>query len=192
MKRQLYRDWYSIVVYPHSEAINDVKALKDTLWSKIGWYASRNSEAHITVIEFSADQYELDFYIRQLEKFCYSQKQQEVIFDQLSLSKFSNAIVLLPNNSSKPYLNDLLVRLRKRLKTSDTINGSGAHISIGRKLSPDQIDRAESLYDYVNLRFNCDTIAIRKFNKNRGQFEVINKFKFLQNPLVNSQCSLFS
>ncbi|WP_293788290.1 2'-5' RNA ligase family protein [uncultured Pedobacter sp.] len=191
MQPQLYRDWYSIVVYPHSEAINDVKVLKDTLWSKIGWYASRNSEAHITVIEFSADQYELDFYVRHLEKFCYSQKQQEVIFDQLSLSKFSHAIVLLPNNSSKPYLNDLLVRLRKQLKTSDTINGSGAHISIGRKLTSDQIDRAENLYDYVNVKFTCDTIAIRRFCEINRQFEIIKTFKFPENPCDNTQYLLF-
>lgn len=192
MKRQLNKDWYSIVVYPHSEAISDVKVLKDTLWSKIGWYASRNSKAHITVIEFSADQYELDFYIRQLEKFCYAQKQQEVIFDQLSFSKFSRAIVLLPSDSSKPYLSDLLKRLRKQLKTSYTVKGSNAHISIGRELSSSQIDRTESLFDHVNVRFNCDTIAIRKFDKNRRQFEVIKAFKFWENPLIDSQYSLFN
>ncbi|MBB6240306.1 hypothetical protein HDC90_004977 [Pedobacter sp. AK013] len=78
MKLQLGRDRYSIVIYPHSEAINDVKVLKDKLWSKIGWYNSKNSEAHITINEFSADQYELDFYSRKLEKFCHFQKQQKL------------------------------------------------------------------------------------------------------------------
>lgn len=187
MNLKLNRDWYSVVVYPHPEVINEVAVMKDKFAAKIGWYASRNSKAHITVIAFIADQYELAFYIRQIEKFCYSQKQQEVVFDQLSLSKFSRAAVMLPNDSSKPYLNDLLKRLRKQLKTSQTINGSNAHISIGRKLSSSQIDLAESLYSHVSLKFNCDTVAIRKFIETKGQFEVIRTFRFLEKPFNDAQ-----
>jgi hypothetical protein len=191
MNIKLNRDWYSIVVYPQAEVIDEVAVMKDKYAAKIGWYASRNSKAHITVIAFMADRYELAFYIKQIEKFCYSQKQQEVVFDQLSLSKFSHAAVMLPNDSSKPYLSDLLKRLRRQLKTSQTINGSNAHISIGRELSPAQIDLAENLYDNVSLKFNCDTVAIRKFDETKRQFEVIKIFKFLENPLIASQYSLF-
>lgn len=191
MDLKFKKDWYSIVVYPQTEIIDEVSGLKDILANKIGWYASRNSKAHITVIAFMADQYELAFYIRQIEKFCYSQKQQEVVFDQLSLSKFSHAAVMLPNDSSKPYLSDLLKRLRKQLRTSQTLNGSNAHISIGRELSSVQIDQAENLYDHVSLKFNCDTVAIRKFSETKKQFQVIKTFKFLENPLIDAQYSLF-
>jgi len=191
MSLKFKKDWYSIVVYPQTEIIDEVSDLKDILANKIGWYASRNSKAHITVIAFMADQYELAFYIRQIEKFCYSQKQQEVVFDQLSLSRFSHAAVILPNDLSKPYLSDLLKRLRKQLRTSQTISGRNAHISIGRELSSAQIDLAENLYDHVSLKFNCDTVAIRKFSKTKEQFEVIKAFKFLENPLIDAQYSLF-
>lgn len=191
MNLKLNRDWYSIVVYPPPEVIDEVAVMKDIFAAKIGRYASRNSKAHITVITFMSDQYELLFYIRQLEKFCYSQKKQEVVFDQLSLSKFSHAAVMLPHDSSKSYLSDLLKRLRKQLKTSQTLNGSNAHISIGRELTSAQIDLAENLYDHVSLKFSCDTVAIRKFNETARQFEVIKTFKFLENPLIDSQYSLF-
>ncbi|GGH07665.1 MULTISPECIES: hypothetical protein [Pedobacter] len=192
MNLKLNRDWYSVVIYPQAKVIDEIAVMKDKFAAKIGWFASRNSKAHITVVVFMADQYELNFYIEQIEEFCYTQKQQEVVFDQLSLSKFSRAIVLLPNDLSKAYLTDLLKRLRKQLRTSQTINGSNAHISIGRELSSAQIELAENLYDQVSLKFNCDTVAIRKFNETKRQFEVIKTFKFLENPLIDTQYLLFN
>jgi len=190
MDLKLKKERYSIVVYPHREVINDVKVLKDILWSKVGWYNSRNSEAHITIIEFSADHYELGFYKKCIEKICSSQRPQEVTFDYLSLSKFSQAIVLLPNDTSKLYLNDLLKAFRKRLKSKNSINGSNAHISIGRELSSAQIDQTENLYGHINIAFNCDTIAIRKLDEIKKQFMVVNEFKLTGHPLNHHQYSL--
>lgn len=191
MDLKLNRELYSIVVYPHKESIDEVKVLKDLLAAKIGWYSSRNSDAHITIIEFWADQYELECYKRCIERICCSQRPQKVTFDYLSRSKFSHAIVLLPNDLSKPYLNDLLKILRKALKTNHAVNGANAHISIGRKLSSAQIDQAEHLYGNIHLEFNCDTIAIRKLNNIKKQFEVINEFKLLGNPINHYQSVLF-
>jgi len=191
MDLKLKKDRYSIVVYPQNETIDEVKVLKDLLWSRIGQYASRNSEAHVTIIEFWADQYELEFYKRRIEKICHSQRPKKVIFDSLSLSKFSHAIVLLPDDSSKPYLNDLLKIFRKGLKTNHTVNGANAHISIGRELSSAQIDQVENLYGNINITFNCNTIAIRKLDKVKKQFVVVNEFKLLGNPLKEGQLLLF-
>ncbi|MBT2561728.1 hypothetical protein J7E50_12875 [Pedobacter sp. ISL-68] len=184
------RDTYSIVVYPQNETIDEVKVLKDILWSKIGWYNSRNSKAHITIIMFLADQYELGFYKKCIERICRLQRAQEVTFDYLSLSKFSHAVVLLPNDSSKPYLNDLLKNFRKGIKTKHTVKGDNAHISIGRKLSSAQIDQAEHLYGNINMAFNCDTIAIRKLDEVKKQFVVIDEFKLLGSPVNYHQYSL--
>jgi len=191
MDLKLKKEWYSIVVYPQTETIDEVKVLKDLLWSKIGWYASRNSAAHITIIEFLADQYELVVYKRCIERICRLQSAQEVTFDSLSLSKFSQAIVLLPSDSCKLYLNDLLKAFRKRLRSKNTINGGNAHISIGRELSSAQIDQAENLYENISITFNCDTIAIRKLDEVKKQFVVINEFKLLGNPLKEGQFLLF-
>ncbi|MDQ0966455.1 hypothetical protein QFZ20_001858 [Flavobacterium sp. W4I14] len=90
MDLKLKKDRYSIVVYPQRKSINEVSVLKNTLAEKIGWYSSRNSEAHVTIIEFSADYYELVFYKKCIEKICSSQRPQEVTFDDLSLSKFQS------------------------------------------------------------------------------------------------------
>lgn len=191
MDLKLNRELYSIVVYPHKESIADVKVLKDLLAAKIGLYASRNSEAHITIMMFWAGLYELECWKKRIEKICRSQRPQEVIFDSLSLSKFSHAIVLLPNDSSRLYLSDLLKIFRQGLKTGHAVNGANAHISIGRELSSAQIDQAEHLYGNIHLEFNCDAIAVRKLNIIKNQFEVISEFKLLGNPLKEEQLLLF-
>lgn len=61
METKLKKDWYSIVVYPQKGIINKVKIMKDELADRIGNYKSRNSEAHITIIEFEADLNEFFF-----------------------------------------------------------------------------------------------------------------------------------
>lgn len=77
------------------------------------------------------------------------------------------------------------------MKTRYTKSGGEAHISIGRKLSSTQIDLTQNLFGPVTLKFNCDTVAIRKFSETKKQFEVIKTFKFLENLLIDTQYSLF-
>ncbi|WP_029276425.1 hypothetical protein [Pedobacter borealis] len=191
MNLKLNRDWYSIVVYPHREAINDVKVLKDMLWSKVGWYNSRDSEAHVTIALFEANKCEFDFYISYIKDFCYAEKPNFVMFDHLIASEKNGAVVVLPNKSSKPYLNNLFKRFRPGLRYKKVMNGTDAHISIGRKLHPEDIEIAQDLFEEVSLNFLCEKIAIRKFNDEIGQYEVIYEFYFLGNPPKQGQLSLF-
>lgn len=51
---------YSVVFAPPQDGIDYVDRLKSELYSKINWYNSRNSKAHVTVIEFTADEDELE------------------------------------------------------------------------------------------------------------------------------------
>lgn len=185
------RKEYSLVLHPSIEIIDKVAALKAKLTTKIRKYASRDSVAHVTIIKFLASQKELMIIEKKIEMFCNSQKQQKVIFNRLISSKKSRTIFVIPDESSKTYLKNLLDDFRKRLKTRYTKSGGEAHISIGRKLSSTQIDLAQNLFGPVTLKFNCDTVALRKFSETKKQFEVIKTFKFLENPLIDAQYSLF-
>jgi hypothetical protein len=186
MDLRLKKDRYSIVVYPHRETIGDVRVLKDLLWSKVGWYNSRDSEAHVTIALFEANKRELDFYIAYTEDFCYAEKPNFVMFDHLIASGKNGAVVVLPNKNSKPYFNNLFKRFREGLRYKKVINGAAAHISIGRKLHPEDIERAQHLFEEVSLDFLCEKIAIRKFNGVMRQYEVC----FLGNPPKQGQLSL--
>jgi len=190
MDLKFKKDRYSIVVYPHREVIGDVRVLKDRLWSKVGWYHSRDSEAHVTIALFEANKRELDFYIAYTEDFCYAEKPNFVMFDHLVASEKNGAIVVLPNKNAKPYFNNLFKRFRDGLRYKKVINGSAAHISIGRKLHPIDIEIAQDLFEEVSLNFLCEKIAIRKFNDEIRQYEVIYEFYFLGNPLKQGQLSL--
>jgi hypothetical protein len=46
------------------------------------------------------------------------------------------------------------------------------HMSIGRRLQPDWIGIAYSLFVEFGAKFQWESITIRKFNENRGQFDV--------------------
>lgn len=50
MNTKLKKDWYSIVLYPQKEIIGRVKIMKDELALNVGHYKSRNSEAHMTIV----------------------------------------------------------------------------------------------------------------------------------------------
>lgn len=185
------REEYSLLVHPSADIIDHIAALKAKLTAKIWKYASRDSIAHVTILNFVATHKELMIIEKNIEIFCNSQKRQKVVFDRLIYSKKSRTIFVNPAESSTIYLKNLFNDFRKRLKTRYTKSGGEAHISIGRELTSAQIDLAENLCDHFSLKFNCDTVAIRKFNKAAGQFEVIKTFKFLENPLIDSQYSLF-
>jgi hypothetical protein len=185
------KERYSIVVYPQRKSINEVSVLKNTLAEKIGWYSSRNSKAHVTIAIFKANNREFDFYISYVKDFCYAEKPNFVRFDQLIASGKNGAVVVLPDKNSKPYLNDLFKRFRQGLRYKKVMNGSAAHISIGRKLHPEDIEIAQDLFEEVSLNFLCEKIAIRKFNDEKGQYEVIYEFCFLGNPPKQGQLSFF-
>jgi len=191
MEINLKKERYSIVVYPHKEIIGKVKIMKDKLAHGVGNYKSRNSEAHMTIVEFDADPNEFIFYKFYLKNFCFYQKPEYILFNKILLSEQSQALILLPAIESKVYLRDLLKNFRRGLKYMNVTNGSAAHISIGRELNPTQIDAANHIFSEVNLDFNCEKIAIRKYNSSIKQFEVIYEFYFLGNPPVDGQLSLF-
>ena len=58
---------YSVVFYSKG-LVEPVKKLKDFLKSKIDWYNSCNSEAHITICEFTIDESQFDSIKQKLAK----------------------------------------------------------------------------------------------------------------------------
>ncbi|WP_431242086.1 hypothetical protein ACQ9BO_19415 [Flavobacterium sp. P21] len=60
---------YSVVIHPSDNGIDSVKVMKDYLKSKIGWFNSCNSVAHITICEFKIDESQLDSIKKSFLKF---------------------------------------------------------------------------------------------------------------------------
>lgn len=170
---------YSVVFHPSDVIIEEVKQMKELLASKIGWYNSKNSLAHITINELERDERELETIKSKLTEITTYLKPQEVTFD--SFSTFPNgAFFLVPNETSREYLKQIMTSVHQKFPYPVTITSNEPHISIGRRIPPEKISIAKNLFsENPTINFVCDTIALRVFNEKRGQFDIIATFSFL-------------
>lgn len=170
---------YSIVIQPSNSVIEEVKQMKELLASKIGWYNSKNSVAHITINEFEQNEIELVNIKSKLTEITTYLKSQEVQFTNFDV--FPNgAFFLKPNVSSRHYLKKIMTSVHQKFSYPTNIKSYEPHMSIGRRIQPESIEIAKSLFSKdPNISFMCDTIALRCFNEERKQFDVIATFSFL-------------
>jgi 2'-5' RNA ligase len=183
---------YSLVIAPPPSGIDYVTKLKDELNSKIDWYNSRNSKAHITIVEFTADEYELVYIIDQIKEVASYEKPMHLSFD--GVSNYPNgAVFLKPDLATKVPLTDLMVRVQKKLNIKNSYKSKDPHISIGRKLSEENVGIALRMFANVKLAFDCNHLILRKFNTVKKQYDYFSEdFPFLGLPQKpNAQQSLF-
>ncbi|MDI9310845.1 MAG: 2'-5' RNA ligase family protein [Limnohabitans sp.] len=167
----------SVIIHPSDEIIEEVRLMKETLASKIGWYHSKNSLAHITINELETNESELEKIKRKLSTISRYLKTQEVIFDDFGT--FPNgAFFLSPDVDSRLYLKNTMQDFHNSFDYKTTIKSSEPHISIGRKLTLEQIEIGKALFEKPNLSFTCNRIALRLFNTERRQFDIIEEYSF--------------
>lgn len=170
---------YSIVILPPQDEINYVADLKNQLNEKIGWYNSRNAKAHITICEFTADLDELDHVVMNLKEIVRSETPRHLVFDGVD-SYANGAVYLKPTLQTKVPLTELMVRVQKNLGITNLYKSKAPHISIGRKLSAENVAIALKMFENAKLNFNCTHLVLRKFNPNIKQYEVfLEDFDFL-------------
>ena len=56
------------------------------------------------------------------------------------------------------------------------------HLSIARRLSPENLLKASELFTTIDLNFTCDSVILRLFDDDKKQFFVIDTFPFNDNP----------
>ncbi len=168
---------FSIVIFPNEDQIHQVKGYKQLLKSKIGWFGSANSAAHITVINFE-NEFTLALYIEQIRKYCKTITSQKVIFN--SWGTFGEkTFFIAPDEQSKIYLNALISQLH--LFLGFKISNSNPHLTIARGLDAKKMTTAKTIFSNteVNFEFNCDAIYIRKFNQQTKQYtDIVEKIHF--------------
>jgi len=189
---QVMKDLYSVVIAPPQDGIEYVTKLKDELYAEIGWYNSRNSKAHITICEFTADDDELDKIIENLLEISSYEKPIDLSFN--GVDNYPNgAVFLKPNQNTKTPLSELMIRIHKKLNLKNSYKSKDPHISIGRKLNEQNVEVALKMFAEVKLDFECKNLLLRKFNPKKKQYEKFSEeFPFLGTPpKPNSQQSLF-
>src|SRR5690606_31391705 len=105
-------------------------------------------------------------------------KPQEVTFD--SFSTFPNgAFFLVPNETSREYLKQIMTSVHQKFIYPTKIKSNEPHISIGRRIQPEKIEIAKSLFSKnPTISFTCNKLALRVFNDDIKQFDIIETFDF--------------
>ncbi|TKC10295.1 2'-5' RNA ligase family protein [Pedobacter polaris] len=188
----LLEDKYSIAIMPLQNGIEFVAKLKNDLYSEIGWYNSRNSDAHITISEFVTHEDEVNRIINHLKEVVSYENPIHLNFDGVN-SYANGAVFLAPDEQTKITLTSLMKRIQKNLDIKNSYNSKDPHMSIGRKLSEQNVKIALQMFADVKLDFDCANLVLRKFNPNKRQYEIFSEdFKFLGvEPKPNPQQSLF-
>ena len=172
---------YSIVIHPSPEIIASIKTMKEDLSSKIGWFNSKNSVAHITICEFKIDESQIEKFKQKLLKVCDNFIPFSVSLDHFG-SYGSGAFFIGPNEDSKQNLKPIMKKTQDALQLSNLKKSSDPHISIGRKLTPENIEIENDLVTAIHMYFLCDTIILRELDPVKRQFFVIDSFAFGSNP----------
>ena len=180
----------SVIIHPSDQAVEAVRLMKESLASKIGWYHSKNSLAHITINEFEVPESELGNIKRKLAAISRYLKAQDVVFNDFGA--FPNgAFFLSPDAVSKLYLKKTMQNVHQAFPYKTILKSSEPHISIGRKLSLEHIEIGKSLLGNPRLSFTCDRLALRLFNTERKQFGIVEEYLFGNEERGGTQGVLF-
>ncbi len=182
---------YSIAIHPSTENIAFIKTMKEELAAKIGWFNSKNSIAHITLNEFEATDSDMVKIKKQLIQLCDTLQPTEVHCDSFGSYPNNGAFFIAPDEASKKNLKVIMKHINDNLKVTAKFKSSDPHMSIARRLTPEKLAVANSLFPSIGISFLCDSVVIRKFNPEIKQFEVLDTFTFNGNTSSSVQGTLF-
>ena len=169
---------YSVVFHPSETVIKAVKELKEQLSSKIGWFPSKNSLAHVTICEFEYDLNTYENIKARIANYCRYQIPFNVTFNDFG-NYANGAFFIAPDIESKIKMTEIMKEIPKQIQFPVSHKSSEPHISIGRQLSKEQLKEAYNLFQKIHLNFTCEGITIRVFNPERKQYDVLETIPFL-------------
>src|SRR6478609_9179834 len=168
---------YSLVIHPPEEILALVKSMKYQLATEVGWYNSKNSVGHITICEFKATETAIETIKKQISKLC-----DLLVPVAVHLNEFGSfpngAFFIAPDNDSKKDLKRIMSHFNKSIQVADMKKSDNPHLSIARRLSPENLLKANQLFTEIDLNFVCDNVILRQFDDKVKQFFVIDTFRF--------------
>lgn len=172
---------YSLVIHPPEAILILVKSMKEQLATEVGWFNSKNSVGHITICEFKATDVAIEKIKIQISKVCHTLSPVEVRLNEFGT--FPNgAFFIAPDSDSKKSLKRILKQFNESLRIPDMLKSDNPHLSIARRLKPENLSKANCLFSTIDLNFVCDSVVLRQFDENIKQFFVTNTFMFKDNP----------
>jgi len=172
---------YSLVIHPSEPILTLMKSMKEQLYTQVGWFNSKNSVGHITICEFKATEKGIENIKNQILKICDTLSPFEVHLNEFG--SFPNgAFFIAPDNNSKKSLKHIMKRFHKSLLIPNMLKSDNPHLSIARRLKPENLAKANRLFTTIDLNFVCNGVVLRQFDENIKQFFVIDTCEFKDNP----------
>lgn len=172
---------YSLVIHPPENILILIKSMKEQLAAEVGWFNSKNSVGHITICEFKATEKGIENIKNQISKACNTLSPVEVYLNEFG--SFPNgAFFIAPDNNSKKNLKHIMKRFHKSLLIPNMLKSDNPHLSIARRLKPENLAKANRMFTTIDLDFVCGSVVLRQFDENIKQFFVIDTFEFKGNP----------
>lgn len=171
---------YSVAIYPSADVIAYIKQMKETLAEKIGWFNSKNAVAHITICEFTLAETEIEKIKQRLAKSTAAFSPFSVVLNAFGTYP-NGAYFISPSPEAKNNLKPLMKKVQAAMRMTKLIKSNDPHVSIGRKLSPENIAIATTVFKSINQVFVCDQLVLREFDPIQRQFFVLDTFPFNDN-----------
>lgn len=172
---------YSLVIHPPEEILVLVKYMKEQLATEVGWFNSKNSVGHITICEFTATEEIIEIIKKQITQLCNSLNPVNVHLNELG--SFPNgAFFIAPDSESKKDLKHIMKHFNKSLRLHNMKKSDNPHLSIARRLSPENLEKAKQFFTAIDVDFVCESVVLRQFDENKKQFFATHNFPFNENP----------
>lgn len=182
---------YSLVIHPPEPILALVKSMKEQLAAEVGWFNSKNSVGHITICEFKATEKQLENIKNKIQKICNTLSAVNVHLNEFG--SFPNgAFFIAPDKDSHKSLKHIMKQFHKSLLIPIALKSDNPHLSIARRLKPENLAKANKMFTTIDLNFVCDSVVLRQFDEHIKQFFVIDTLKFGDNPKIDAiQGTLF-
>lgn len=182
---------YSLCFQPDDATIEIVRQMKLQLADHIGWYNSKNSLAHMTISKFQTDSMGVNKIAQLVRQQCSTFKPTQVLFNDYG--QYPNgAFFLAVDKEDQVTLKEYAKKVMSKVSLPDVYKSNEPHMSIARKLEPIKLQQALVFFEKPAISFMCDKVALRQFNPERRQYDIIDIFPFLGMPSNEAeQLSLF-
>lgn len=168
---------YCIAFSPSEPILLLVRSMKEKLFKEVKWFHSKNSVAHITICLFKATDDSVEIITHKLGLLCATFEPFEVHLNSFD-SYCSGAFFISPDEDSKNKLKKIMNRVHELLPSVIIQKSDDPHLSIARRLSPKNLEKAKTLFTTINDSFLCDSVVLRKFDPTLKQYFITNTFPF--------------
>ncbi|MCE7042688.1 2'-5' RNA ligase family protein [Dyadobacter sp. CY312] len=192
---------YALGISPNLDIIHRVRVIKNELREHLqDWYSSQDSAAHLTLFLFYATEENYGKIRAELRRILAGIKPFELSFFGYDTFTKSGTFFIKPMTNSSlaiiaagRYINmKLTIKTRRKYLFGWQTKYGRPHMSVARNLSPKSLSLATKKFRDFEESYLCDSFVIRKLNKSRGQYDIIDTIPLLgQGYIVGDQMLLF-